>query len=296
MAEIAADHDHRIWFGHEYASGARPEQVAAFAEALGPRLHVVLTLRSLTRMLPSIWQEFNKSGNTGSFDGFVKRMFLVPEGGRDDVLFHIRHNHAGLVRRWAAVVGIENVTVVVADPSDHSFIKHAFEDLLDLPRDLIATAAIPPRASNRTMSAPEIELVRQINQELRRQGLPWRDYDALMLRGGVSRMLTERRSRPGRTETAVVGVGRETGRRLSAAGRGRHRGVGGAHRRRPGRPAGTGAAAQFRQGESPRCAVGTAGCGGATGPWHHRVGDRPRTRFRRARSGGRPRDRSAAAG
>ena len=192
MAEVSANPHLRAWFGHEYAAAASPSQVAEFAAAIGPELHVVLTLRSFTRMLPSIWQESNKAGNTGSFDGFVKRMLTVPPEERGRVPFHLRHDHGGLVRRWADVVGIGNVTVVVADDHDHSFTVRAFEDLLGLPRGLMATVEIPPRTLNRTMSVPEIELVRQINKELRKSGLPWSDYEQLMVKGGLTRMLSHR--------------------------------------------------------------------------------------------------------
>lgn len=195
MAEVSASPHLRAWFGHEYAAGAAPSQVADFAAAIGPQLHVVVTLRSFTRMLPSIWQESNKAGNTGGFDGFVKRMLTVAPEERERVPFHLRHDHGGLVRRWAGVVGLENVTVVVADDHDHSFTVRAFEDLLGLPRGLMASAEIPPRASNRTMSVPEIEFVRQINKELRERGLPWSDYERLMIKGGITRMLSHRRPR-----------------------------------------------------------------------------------------------------
>ncbi len=196
MAEIKADTERRIWFGHEFAAGASAAQVADFAAELGPRLHVVITLRSFTRMLPSIWQENNKAGNSISFDDYVKRVLTMPLEKRAGSGFHVRHDHAELVRRWAGVLGPTNVSVVVADPRDHLFIKHAFEDMLALPEGLLAGATVPPGASNRTMSTPEIEFVRQVNLELRRVGLPWTEYQDLVLRGGVARMLSHRTPPP----------------------------------------------------------------------------------------------------
>lgn len=196
MAEIEADQVSRIWFGHEFAAAATPAEARAFANQIGPRIHVVVTLRSFTRMLPSIWQETNKSGNTVGFDRFVKKMLTVPEERREDVKFHLRHNQGALVRRWAELIGPENVTVVVADRRDHSFTKHAFEDLLGLPRGLVADATISARQVNRSMSAPEIELARQVNRELRQYGLSWRDYEALMVHGGLFHMLNDRKPAP----------------------------------------------------------------------------------------------------
>lgn len=197
LAEINGDQSRRIWFGHEYAAGATRAQAERFAAEIGPRIHVVVTLRSFTRMLPSIWQETNKAGNTESFDRYVKKMLTAPKERHGEIRFHLRHNHGGLVGRWAEIIGPDKVTVVVADRADHSFTKHTFEDLLGLPRDLIAGVRIPDRAVNRTMSAPEIELARRLNKELRRSGLPWYDYDELMVRGGLYRMLNHRKPAPG---------------------------------------------------------------------------------------------------
>ncbi|MFT4110389.1 hypothetical protein [Propionicimonas sp.] len=196
MREVRADPTRRAWFGHEYAASASPEQVAGFAQAIGPGLHVVVTLRSFTTMLPSVWQEYNKAGSTSTFDGFVKRTFRLPEAERAGSKFHIRHDHAALVRRWADVVGVDNLTVVIADRHDHSFLMTAFEDLLDLPRGLLAGAEVPSRAANRGMSTPEIEFVRTLNLRLREEGLPWREYEALMVHGGLSGMLSNRRPGP----------------------------------------------------------------------------------------------------
>ena len=119
MAEIGADHERRILMGHEYAAGADDAMAARFVEAIGERIHVVITLRDYASMLPSIWQEYNKAGNTGVFDQWLQRVLARPRPQEVVDRVHVRHDQGMLVRRWAAAAGPENVTVVVLDPADH---------------------------------------------------------------------------------------------------------------------------------------------------------------------------------
>ncbi len=198
MAEIEADHERRIWFGHEYAAGAAPDQVKQFVDSIGPRIHVLVTLRSFTRMMPSVWQQYNKAGNRASFDPYAKKVLSMDAEARAKAQFHLRHDHGALVRRWADAVGPENMTVVILDPHDHRFAFHAFEHLLGLEEGFLAEARPEHRGVNRSMSMAEIELLRQLNRAIREQDVRWEDYEYLLTVGGYTRMLVHRR--PGESE------------------------------------------------------------------------------------------------
>lgn len=196
MEEIEAEENRRIWFGHEYAAGATPEQVRQFVDEIGPRIHVVLTLRSFTRMMPSVWQQYNKAGNRASFDPYAKKVLSMDAEARAHAMFHRRHDHGALVRRWAEAVGTENMTVVILDPHDHAFAFHAFEHLLGLEPGFLADARPEHRGLNRSMSMAEIELLRQLNRAIREQDVRWEDYEYLLTVGGYNRMLAHRRPGP----------------------------------------------------------------------------------------------------
>lgn len=202
MAEIEADGERRIWLGHEYAAGSDDATAARMVEALGPRAHVVITLRDYGSMLPSIWQEYNKAGNTGLFDDWLRRVLAVPRPAEIVDSFHRRHDQGQLIRRWAQAAGRENVTVVVADPSNHVHMFDAFSDMLGLPRELLRSAAASASHDNRSLSVPELEMLRRLNEVTRAHGVEWPDYQRYVVRGAARRMLRERR--PGTTEQRLL--------------------------------------------------------------------------------------------
>jgi hypothetical protein len=197
MDEVDQETERRIWFGHEFAAAADDELAARWIEAIGPRAHVVITLRAFSRMLPSMWQENLKlNGHRAPFDRWLS--FAVDPDTRTGKTLRKRHDHGALVQRWAAAAGPENVTVVVLDARDHSFVFNSFEGLLGLPEGLLATAEVPDRGMNRSMSTAEIELFRKLNVYTRKHGLNWDEHAWLVYDGAINRLLQARE--PGPTE------------------------------------------------------------------------------------------------
>jgi len=74
--------------------------------------------------------------------------------------FWQRHHHDELIARWAAIVGTERVTGIVVDERDHGMVLRAFESLTGLRP---GTLAVQDDLANRSLTLPEIEMVRQIN-------------------------------------------------------------------------------------------------------------------------------------
>ena len=102
------------------------------ADLGGARVHVVVTLRCLTRILPSQWQQYLQNGFHFGYlewlDGILSDPPRSPTPG-----FWRRHRHDALVARWAAVAGQENLSVVVVDESDRLMLLRVFETMLGLP-------------------------------------------------------------------------------------------------------------------------------------------------------------------
>lgn len=188
LGELEAERSRRTWFGHEYAALASPAEIERFAAQLGPSLQVVITLRSFARMLPSMWQELLKaSGSSAAFEPWLRRQ-LRPRRPADFAR-RKRHDHGGLVERWAELLGAERVTVVILDPDDHGFVFGAFEDLLGLPAGLLTSRPVPAGV-NRSLTVPEVELLRRLNQVTRAHDLPWTNHERLVVQGAVARLLT----------------------------------------------------------------------------------------------------------
>src|SRR5690625_5379521 len=88
---------------------------------------------------------------TDTFDGWLRRLYLGQ--GRRLARGTRRYlNQAGLARRWAAVAGPENVTVIVVAGRDKNFLSDVFEQLLDLPAPTLARAGTGNSPSSMTVA------------------------------------------------------------------------------------------------------------------------------------------------
>ncbi len=116
-------------------------------------------------------------------------MLNKPPYSKPTPSFWQRHRHDALVERWASIVGPENVTVIVPDENDRSFLLRSFEELLGLPAGLLVAES---DTENRSMSLGEIELVRQINREFLRNGWSDKLYRKFVRQGLTAQMQTNR--------------------------------------------------------------------------------------------------------
>ena len=167
--EVRRAAEPRVVLSSELLADATPEQVRRIVADLGGRrVHVVVTLRSLARLLPSQWQQFVQDGSRATFDRWLTRMLQDAHDPRART-FWTRHRHDQLIRRWADVVGPGHVTAVVVDEQDHAMVLRAFESLLGLQN---GTLRAEPSLANRSLTLPEVEAVRAFNVAFRSRELP----------------------------------------------------------------------------------------------------------------------------
>jgi len=190
VRDVRAAGDQRVVLSSEFfaeADDATARRV--IADLGGARVHVVVTLRSLARILPSQWQQYLQNGFHFRYlewlEGILSEPPQTPTPG-----FWRRHRHDALVARWAAENGPENLTVIVLDESDRLMLLRVFESMLGLPAGFLVPEE---RAVNRSLTAAEAELVRLLNSEFSRRGYPHRDYARFMRYGAVEHMKDARR-------------------------------------------------------------------------------------------------------
>jgi hypothetical protein len=191
VAQVAAAADQRVVVSSEFLGTSGVETARRAVAALGgPRVHVVVTLRPLAKMMPSQWQQYVRSrATTSSYDDWLDGMLRKPPFKRPTPSFWNRNHHDVLVERWASVVGPENLTVIIVDEADRTFLMRTFEDLLGLPAGLLVA---DKDTENRSLTLAEVELVRQINVEFKNRG--WSDelYRRMVLKGIGFQMQTNR--------------------------------------------------------------------------------------------------------
>jgi hypothetical protein len=169
----------------EFLADARPEDIRRIVADLDPaRVHVVVTLRPLARIIPSQWQQYIQSASKYSFDEWLNAM-LNRENSRITPSFWHRHRHDRLIARWAEVVGPEHVTAVVLDERDHDQVLRVFERLTGLREGTLAAQA---DGENRSLTLPEVEAVRAFNVAFHAEGLP-RPVHSRVMNFGAARYL-----------------------------------------------------------------------------------------------------------
>lgn len=184
VREVRGSRAARVVISSEWFSDAGDAATRIIAEELDPsRLHVVLTLRPLANIIPSQWQQYVQAGSTVAFEPWLEAVLRRP--GTVTPSFWHRHRHDEIAARWAAVVGPERVTVVVAIGHDRGAIPRAFERLVGLPPGLLVP---DDDRANRSLTWAEIELIRATNAGLDGAGLDARLKQALVLFGAAARL------------------------------------------------------------------------------------------------------------
>lgn len=182
VADVAGEPERRVIVSTEVFSEADDGVARFVVEQLGgDRVHVVVTLRPLARILPSAWQQFVRNRLRTPYDRWLTETLSHPEDRGTPGSFWRRHHHDEQVERWASIVGPERLLVVVVDETDREFLLRAFETAAGLPTGLLQEAA----RNNRSLTAPEIELIREINTRFHERQWPARLYHDAIRQGIV---------------------------------------------------------------------------------------------------------------
>ncbi|MFJ6387280.1 hypothetical protein ACIQJT_06710 [Streptomyces sp. NPDC091972] len=207
-----------------FADAEDDETVARIVEQLGGELvHVVVTLRPLSRIMPSQWQQYVQNGLRMGYEDWLTHMLRKAPYEQPNPSFWRRHRHDRLVERWARAVGPERITVVVVDDRDRGGLLRTFEQLLGLPGNLLQPV---PDTANRSLTLAETEMLRNLNKEFRGNGLPDELYSRLVRNGAVMHMKNACSPSPDDVKIltpewaleAAAGITAEMTRNIGAAG------------------------------------------------------------------------------
>lgn len=169
-----------------FADAEGDDMIGQIVEQLGgDRVHVLVTLRPLTKIMPSQWQQYVQNGLRTGYEDWLGHMLKKAPCEEPTPSFWRRHRHDRLVERWARAVGPERVTVVVVDDRDRGGLMRTFEALLGLPENLLQPV---PDTANRSLTLAETEMLRNLNREFRGNGLPDELYSTLVRNGAVMHM------------------------------------------------------------------------------------------------------------
>ena len=181
LARKVSSTSNRVVISSEFFCEADGQTAETVVEQLGSdRVHVVVTLRNLGRLLPSSWQQYLKYGLTTPYEKWLKNVFDNPGGSTATPTFWKRHDHGAVITRWAQAVGPKNLTVMVLEDVDRSAQFVAFAQMLDLSPEILVSRM--DLTSNRSMTAAEAELLVRLNKRVKKQ-MEWTEYVRYVRRG-----------------------------------------------------------------------------------------------------------------
>lgn len=181
LAKRTARSSGRVVISSEFFCEADEPTAAEVVRDLGgDRVHVVVTLRNLGRLLPSSWQQYLKYGLTTPYERWLRNVFDNPGQSTMTPTFWKRHDHAAVLTRWSEAVGPQNLTVLVLEGVDRSAMFRSFAQLLDVPEEVLVSRM--DLTSNRSMTAAEAELLVRLNKKVKKE-LQWDEYVRFVRRG-----------------------------------------------------------------------------------------------------------------
>lgn len=180
----------------EFLTLASNEQAQRIVDSLQPAdVRIVLTVRDLSRTIPSAWQQTTKNRQTASWSEFLAALTADAVGGeRMREQFWRHHDLARITRTWSGVVGPDRMTVLTLPPRDSPptvlwdrFCAATGLDSADYP---VAETS----RSNSSLGFAEAEMMRRLNLELGRD-VDQASYRRLVT-GLISRRLLRRGAEP----------------------------------------------------------------------------------------------------
>ncbi|KQY50204.1 sulfotransferase family protein [Nocardioides sp. Root140] len=181
----------RVVVSSEFFAQSEPAEISRAVADLDPeRLHVLIAARNPGSIALSTWQQVLRDGKAGHLSAWLDKGFKRQSPAVVSRGFWSWADTATLVERWSEVLPVDRIRVVVIDEADRALLPATFEQLLDLPPQFLSTRT--PAFSNRGLTAPEAELLRQVIEE-NRDRLTWTQFSLMIRYGMVARILKERR-------------------------------------------------------------------------------------------------------
>jgi hypothetical protein len=177
VAEMVAYQGNTIVFSEEGLAAARRRHARQLVEALAPhRVHVVLTVRDLARLLTSAWQQSVVMGRGEEWPEYLASV-RDPEHGTISLStkFWLKHDITRVLDVWGTVVPPERVIVVTVPPpgTPAGVLFVRFGEAIGVPARLWA---IEGRSHNVGLGTIETEVLRRMNVRLGGAlvGMPYR--------------------------------------------------------------------------------------------------------------------------
>ncbi len=156
------------------------------SEIKGRDIQILFTLRPLAKLLPSSYQQYLKYGITIEYEDWLHAILDKPGESKVSPTFWKRHSHGKVVARWVDIFGKSNVTLLIVNEAQPTFLFDEINKFLNLPTGTLNAA---PSGSNRSLTMEEISLLLELNRQFPKERV-WDEYE-VFVRAGYIRHLTD---------------------------------------------------------------------------------------------------------
>lgn len=186
--EAKAWHSRSV-ISHEIMAGLPPSKVEEAIASFAPRpVHVIVTLRDLSRIVPATWQEDAKNRQVESWPDFLKRVRL--EGGPKDPRFWSLQDVSATLRNWAEHLPPERIHVVTLPPAGAppELLLQRFGQVIGIdPAEFKQDVQV----ANDSIGPVEVALLHRLN-DASKDRLSWPAYHHSIKHFAVTRVLAVR--------------------------------------------------------------------------------------------------------
>lgn len=194
IAEIV-ESDQPAIISSEYLDRADRELAPELVAELGGPVRILITLRPLATIIPSLWQQHVKCGTAAELAPWTDDLFRI---GRDHVSWQ-SVDHLALIQLWQEVVGEDRVVILVPDPRDPDILLRGFERAAGISSGTLVT----PDRANRSMTGPESDLALALNRRAADLGITAKQQIQWVRRGVYARIIEERQPLPDEAKLAL---------------------------------------------------------------------------------------------
>ncbi len=171
LEQEISGHTGRVVISNESICAATAEQAERLVSRLDRPVTVMVSMRSMSDLLPSTWQQRIKMCRSLklSYQDWLRE--IIADEQRSNAVFWEKQDLAKILQNWGAAAGEENLVFVMVDKRSPDILPRVTERLLGLEQTTLGVDG-KPRESNQSLSYDAAELLRQVVLE---SGLPTRD-------------------------------------------------------------------------------------------------------------------------
>jgi hypothetical protein len=190
VSQRAAAWEGRSLLSHEMFGSFGLSKITAMMSAFeGRRVHLILTLRDLARIVPATWQEAIKNQRVESWSEFLERVRVQGEEKRDARFWRLQ-NVPRILRDWSEFVPPERIHLVTVPPqgAPRTLLLDRFLSVFGETTDGL-DLDVP--VANESIGAAEVAVLQRVNA-VARERMDWDTYHEYVKHFAVSNVLVNR--------------------------------------------------------------------------------------------------------